>query len=183
MMTLILTKRLIIRPILDTDLDTVLSFMSLPVTFRFISEQPLNEEKVRSMIERGQNNPNRNGIPTDNAVTLKETGELIGLLSFYTINSRFRTVEIGWIFHPDYRGQGYASESARALVNYGFRVLGLHRIIATCDPRNIPSVRIMEKLGMRREGEFLDSVLLAEGEWHHEYFYAITEKEWLIKTP
>jgi Acetyltransferases, including N-acetylases of ribosomal proteins len=56
--------------------------------------------------------------------------------------------------------------------------LGLHRIIATCDPRNIPSVRIMEKLGMRREAEFVDSVVLGDGEWHNEYFYAITKKEW-----
>ena len=130
------------------------------------------------MIERGQNHPECDGIPADIAVELIETSELVRLLSFCTISNRFRAVEIGWMVHKAYRGKGYASEAARALITYGFLTLGLHRIIATCDPRNMPSIRIMEKLGMRREAEFVDSVVLGDGEWHNEYFFAITANEW-----
>ena len=183
MKTHIHTERLIIRPLLYTDLDAILAFTGLPETFSYIPEEPMNEQAVHNMIEGGQNIPDRDDIPPDIAVALTETGEPIGLLSFHTINSRFHTVEIGWIFHPAYRGKGYASEAARALINHGFRVLKLHRVIATCDPHNRPSVRIMEKLGMRLEGRFLESVLLADSKWHDECFYAITEKEWFDQTP
>lgn len=138
----------------------------------------MNELDARSMIEREQNRPECDDIPGDVAVELIETGELVGLLSFCTISSRFRAAEIGWMVHKGYRGKGYASEAADALVNFGFSTLGFHRIIATCDPRNDPSIRIMEKLGMRREAEFVDSVILGDGEWHNEFLYAITNKEW-----
>lgn len=80
--------------------------------------------------------------------------------------------------HKAHRSKGYASEAARVLITYGVLTLGLHRIIASCDPRNMPSVRIIKKLGLRREAEFVDSVALDDGEWHNEYFYTITEKEW-----
>lgn len=178
MKTPIYTERLIIRPLLIADLDAVLAITGLAETYSYIPEEPMNELAARNMIERGQNIPNLNDLPPDIAVTLTQTKELIGLLSFNTISSRFRAVEIGWMFHTAHRGRGYASEAAHAVMNYSFSTLGLHRIIATCDPRNVPSVRIMEKLGMRREAEFVDSVVLDDGEWHNEYFYAITEKEW-----
>jgi len=178
MKTPIYTERLIIRPLLIDDLYAVLAITGIPDTYRYLPENPMNEQDARSMIERGLNHPERDDIPTDVAVELVETGELVGLLSFYTISSRFRAVEIGWMFHPEHRSRGYASEAARALMDFGFHTLRLHRIIATCDPRNTPSVRIMEKLGMRREGEFTDSVLLGDGGWHNEYFYAVTAAEW-----
>jgi len=178
MQTPIYTERLIIRPLLITDLDAVLSITGLHETYNFIPEKPMDELAARKMIERGQNPSSLNYSPSDMGVTLIETKELVGLLLFDTISNRFRAGEIGWMFHKAHRGKGYASEAARALMNYCFITLGRHRIIATCDPRNIPSVRIMKKLGMRREAEFIDSVVLGDGEWHDEYLYAITEKEW-----
>ncbi len=178
MRTPIYTERLILRPLIITDLDAVLSITGLPETFNYIPEKPMDELAARNMIARGQNLTDLNDLPSDIAVSLSESKELVGLMSFNSISSRFRTVEIGWMFHRVHRGKGYASEAARALMNYGFSTLGIHRIIATCDPRNTPSVRIMEKLGMRREAEFVDSVVLSDGEWHNEFLYAITEKEW-----
>ncbi|MCZ7554207.1 MAG: GNAT family N-acetyltransferase [Anaerolineales bacterium] len=181
MKTPIYTERLTIRPLLIDDLDQVLTITGQPETYTYIPEEPMGEMEARTMIERGQNIPNVNDLPPDIAVTLTETKELVGLLSFNTVSNRFRAMEIGWMFHTAHRGKGYASEAARALMNCGFSTLGIHRIIAICDPRNIPSFRIMEKLGMRLEAEFVDSVILSDGEWHNEYFYAITEKEWANK--
>lgn len=178
MQTPIYTERLIIRPLLITDLDAVLSITGHHETYYFIPEKPMDELAAREMIELGQNPSRVNNLPSYIGVTLIETKELVGLILFDTISSRFRTGEIGWMFHRVHRGKGYASEAARALINYCFATLGMHRIIATCDPRNIPSFRIMEKLGMRREAEFMASVVLEDGEWHDEYLYAITEKEW-----
>lgn len=181
MKTAIFTERLIIRPLFENDLDGILSITGQPETYTYIPEKPMDELAARNMIECCQVIPDISSLPSDLVVVLVGTKELVGLLSFTTISKRFRTVEIGWMFHTSHRCKGYASEAACALMEYGFSTLGLHRIIATCDPRNIPSVRIMEKLGMRREAEFMDSVILGDGEWHNEYFYAITEKEWVNK--
>lgn len=172
------TERLIIRPFQPGDLPAVLAFTSLPETFLYIPEPSQDETAVRQMIERGANNPASDAVPPDIAVTLRSSGDIAGLLSFHSISARFLTMEIGWVFHPAHRGCGYATEAARALVDYGFRVLRLHRIIATCDPRNTASYRVMEKIGMRREAHFKQCVLLADGQWHDEYAYAIREDEW-----
>jgi Acetyltransferases, including N-acetylases of ribosomal proteins len=98
----------------------VLAITGTPDTYHYIPEKSMDELDARSMIERGQNNPEFDDIPADLAVELIETGELVGLLSFSTISTRFRAVEIGWMVHKAYRGKGYASEAAHALINYGF---------------------------------------------------------------
>jgi RimJ/RimL family protein N-acetyltransferase len=75
-------------------------------------------------------------------------------------------------------GEGYATEAARALLRYGADDLGLHRIWAHVVPDNEASVRVLEKLAMRREGRLREGLLI-RGEWHDVYLYAILEREWL----
>jgi RimJ/RimL family protein N-acetyltransferase len=89
-----------------------------------------------------------------------------------------QTYEIGWALHRTYHGKGYASEAASALLRYGFEELRLHRIIATCQPENIASWRVMEKIGLRREGFFQKCIYRDDGTWWDEYFYALLEEEW-----
>ncbi|RHW40126.1 N-acetyltransferase [Lysinibacillus yapensis] len=88
-----------------------------------------------------------------------------------------RKGEIGYIVHPDYWGLGYATEMAKLLIDFGFSQLNLHRISATCDPRNIGSVRVLEKAGMAREGTIRDDFLLHNG-WRDSYIYGVLEQEW-----
>ncbi len=71
---------------------------------------------------------------------------------------------------------GYATEAAQAMLHNGFSTMSLHRIIATCQPENVPSWRVMEKLGMRREGFFKKCIPSEEGLWD-EYYYAILREE------
>jgi RimJ/RimL family protein N-acetyltransferase len=89
-----------------------------------------------------------------------------------------RTHEIGWAVDPGHQGRGYATEAANALLAHGFEDLGLHRIIATCQPQNAASVRVMEKLGLRREAHFRQCMLAPDGTWWDEYFYALLDDEW-----
>lgn len=74
------------------------------------------------------------------------------------------------------QGHGYGLEAAKALLRVGFEELGLHRIMAAADPRNEPSVRLMERLGLRREG-ILRHVMFKE-EWLDDVVYSILEEEW-----
>ena len=77
----------------------------------------------------------------------------------------------------DAQGRGLATEGAREMLRAGFSELGLHRIVADCDTRNAASLRVMARLGMRREAELVENELL-KGEWTSEIVCAILESEW-----
>jgi ribosomal-protein-alanine N-acetyltransferase len=74
--------------------------------------------------------------------------------------------------------QGYATEVAQALLKFGFNQLKLHRIFATCDPENIASAHVMEKIGMQQEGHIREHKL-AKGKWRDSLLYAILDHEWM----
>jgi RimJ/RimL family protein N-acetyltransferase len=91
------------------------------------------------------------------AVTARETGALIGAIGLQT-NPRHGRAELGyWIGRP-FWNQGFATEAARAVVRYGFDELHLHRVYAHHMTRNPASGRVLEKVGMRLEGELRDHV-------------------------
>ena len=102
---------------------------------------------------------------------------MIGELMLRLKSAESRQGEIGWSIHPDVQGRGLATEAAAELLRLGFEELGLHRIQAEADSRNQPSRRVMEKLGMRCEAEFVEAELF-KGEWAGDVIYAILESEW-----
>ncbi|WP_082114022.1 GNAT family N-acetyltransferase [Kiloniella litopenaei] len=113
----------------------------------------------------------------DFVVEDKVTGCVVGEMTFHLWFVE-KTWEIGWLILPEFQGRGYASEAARALIKVGFEELGLHRIIATAQPQNPASCRVMEKIGMRREGEFLQCIPRPDGTWWDEVLYAILASEY-----
>src|SRR5690606_27156062 len=112
----------------------------------------------------------------DVGMVLKPQGALIGGVGLRISDWENRTGDVGYVVHPDYWGYGLAEEAARALIEAGFTQLGLRRIVAFCDQRNKASARVMERLGMRREGAFRQSKLI-QGEWRDEYLYAVLAEE------
>jgi RimJ/RimL family protein N-acetyltransferase len=88
-----------------------------------------------------------------------------------------RQAEVGWIFDPDYQGQGYATEAANAMLDLAFGPGDMHRVAARCDVRNEASWRLMERLGMRREAHFREHGLF-KGRWDEEFIYALLASEW-----
>lgn len=71
--------------------------------------------------------------------------------------------EVAYIVNPDYWGKGIATEVATLLINLGFEQLKLHRIYATCDPRNVGSSKVLEKVGMTKEGRIREDLLIKDG--------------------
>ena len=102
---------------------------------------------------------------------------MIGEFMLRLTSAESRQGEIGWSLHPDAHGRGLGTEGAREMLRLGFDELGLHRIVAECDPRNDASIRVMERLGMRREAHHLESEFL-KGEWVGSYVCALLEDEW-----
>ncbi|GAA3521587.1 GNAT family protein [Aeromicrobium panaciterrae] len=87
--------------------------------------------------------------------------------------------ELGWTLDPAHMGQGYATEAATALLEYCFETLGVRRITAICFADNAPSVRLIERLGMRLEQRAVKESLHRSGQWLDSLGYAILRDEWL----
>jgi RimJ/RimL family protein N-acetyltransferase len=87
-----------------------------------------------------------------------------------------RSIELGFSFAPAHQRNGYATEAARALVDWAFSI-GFHRVYGRTEARNVASARVLEKLGMRQEGHLVENEWV-KGEWQSELVYAILDREW-----
>ncbi len=172
------TERLILREFVAEDWEQVHAYGSDPEVVRFMSWGPNTEEETQAYVPRQleaqASDPRRE---LDFAVTLKDDGRLIGGCGLHVTRPKDPAGFIGYCFHRDYWGQGYAAEAARSVVAFGFEALDLHRIYSTCDVQNIASARVMEKVGMRREGHLREDRLI-RGRWRDSLLYAILEHEW-----
>jgi RimJ/RimL family protein N-acetyltransferase len=93
--------------------------------------------------------------------------------------ARGTVAEIGWAFDPAVQGRGLATEAAERLLALCFDELGLRRVTAGCFLGNERSWRLMERLGMRREGTYLADSLHRSGQWLDSCTYALLREEWL----
>ena len=87
------------------------------------------------------------------------------------------TPEIGFTIAPAHQGRGLATEAVRRLLDYLLVERGKHRVVATCDDRNIRSAAVLERVGMRREGHLLESTW-SKGEWTSDLLYGVLRREW-----
>ena len=164
------TKRLIVRRIRMSDCNTIHSYMSRRDVVHFLPEKPLSLKEVETHQKEHLEQP------LAYAVTLKDSGQMIGHVVFHEVFNCY-TYEIGWLFHPDFQGCGYASEAALRVLDYGFKELNLHRIIGTCHTDNTRSWKLMKRLNMRKEAHFIE-VIFRDGEWIDECLCAILSREY-----
>ena len=121
-------------------------------------------------------NPNIPNTWFQLAIVNKNEDMLIGDIGIHFLEDNAQ-VEIGYTLAPSYQGQGYAIEALKAVINYLFSDLKKHRITASVDPNNTKSIRLLEKLGMRKEGHFIKSYRMGDM-WLDDCIYAILEEEW-----
>ena len=155
------TERLILRLPIPDDFGVFHSWASNPENTRYMAFGPNDEEQTKAFLEEVK--PGR-----DFAVVLKESHSVIGSCGIYPNNTNYMS-DVGWILHIDYWKRGYGTELGRELIRYGFEDLKLSRIQAPCAVMNYASYRIMERIGMQREG------------LHRKAFWARVDKEWVDK--
>lgn len=149
---LLKTRRLLLRPLGTGDLETVHAYASVRENCLYMVRLPNGSRQETGTFLQVVEAEWRKERPDfyEFAVTLN--GRQIGAVSVYP-DETGTDGELGWIFHRDFWGQGYAIEAAEAVRDFALSELGLRRLIAHCDARNTGSFRIMEKLGMVRVDE------------------------------
>ncbi|MCI4319485.1 MAG: GNAT family N-acetyltransferase [Thermoplasmata archaeon] len=125
------------------------------------------------------------GAPTDAhslaprfVVERKEDGKVLGFVGHYQAHPVLEITDVWYVLAlPDERGKGYGTEAVGLLVDYLFHSQNLARVGATCDVENLPSARLLERLGFRREGT-LRSALYHHAAWHDVLVFGVTRSEW-----
>jgi RimJ/RimL family protein N-acetyltransferase len=173
------TERLTIRRYRETDYDDLLKLQSNDDVTRFLLYESRTPEQVRETLRvRLSDVPlNADGQSLSLAVILRETGRHVGEVTFFLVSTEHRLGEIGYVFHPEFHGHGYAGEAAVELLRLGFETFGLHRMIARLDGRNTASAGLLKRLGLRQEAHFISNEFI-KGEWTDELVFAILEDEW-----
>lgn len=173
------TERLRLRPFTRGDVDAVFAYRQREEVARYLFDPPLSRDDCAEAVQQrvSQTCIEQDGDKIVLAVDRRDTGELAGEISLIARSLEARQGEIGWVLSPDHQGQGYATEAARAILAIGFGPAQMHRVMARCNARNFASVKLMERLGMRREAHLREHGLF-KGDWDEEFIYALLEDEW-----
>lgn len=172
------TERLLLREFAEDDWQAVLAYQSDPRYLRSSSWTHRTEEDAREFVRRfiawREEQPR---AKFQFAIVLPEEGRPIGNCGLRMAAPDARQADIGYELDPRHWGRGYATEAAHALLAFGFGELGLHRAWAQCLAENAASARVLEKLGMRREGHLRENEWF-KGRWWDTLLYAILDREW-----
>ncbi len=153
------------------DLAAIWAYECRPETHRYESEVPLLEvvkERLEKNLAGAREDPRTR---YQMAITLPPEDLARGTLALTLKNSEIDEWEIGWVVHSDFWGQGIASQAARQMLGFAFGQLRAHRVVAFCNVNNSASIRVMEKIGMQREGR-LRQTRWWQGGWCDEFVYA-----------
>jgi RimJ/RimL family protein N-acetyltransferase len=169
----ILTERLVLSALADTDATALLAYRSDPCVSRFQTWEPRTLEDARLFIER------LGGVAFDTpgtwfqfGIRLRPGGELVGDLGVHFDAEEPRQVEVGVTVSPAHQGAGLATEALEAVLAHLFDRCGKHRVVASVDPRNVASIALMRRAGMAQEAHFRRSLWL-RGEWVDDLVFAM----------
>jgi RimJ/RimL family protein N-acetyltransferase len=174
----IVTERLLLREFRFEDAPAINLYAADPEVTRHTSWEASPEHVTSAILKtwiEDQGNWPRKSIPL--GIERRSDGSFIGSTGFASIDEENSTGLFGFGLRQEYWGQGYATEAVRGLLKFAFTTLHLHRMTAECFTANVLSVRVLEKVGMRREGHFIQNQR-KNNEWKDSLLYALLADEW-----
>jgi len=173
------TDRLILRTFEHSDLDAVMSYYNEPDVQRYLDWKARDKGECRQALDimHTQVSLQRPGDMLSLAIIRKEDNALIGQVSLRWSDATAGQGELRFVLNSSFRGQGYATEAVKAMLDLSFDHFHIHRIFARLDARNTGSVKLMRRIGMRLEAHYREHALF-QGEWDEELHFAILDREW-----
>ena len=177
------TERLLLRTVRPGDRDDIGRYCRDREVTRYLPFPALDEEALTARVDRlvAATAPS---LPEEHlALAVEHEGVVVGDLMLRFTDRHGpgdppAIAELGWVFSPEHGGRGFATESARALVDLAFAHYPLHRLMARLDPRNDASARLCERLGMRREAHTREDYPDRDGTWSDTAVYGLLRREW-----
>jgi len=173
----IAATRVSLRWLTDEDGSSLFSIFSDPEVMRYWSSPPLTDIKDAHKLLADIRDYFRQRTLFQWGIARHTDNRIIGTCTLFHIDIANRRAELGYALGREHWGNGYMQEALRALLNFSFDHLNLHRIEADVDPRNVPSARTLERMGFQREG-YLRERWLVGGEIQDALFYGLLRREW-----
>jgi RimJ/RimL family protein N-acetyltransferase len=173
------TERLTLRRFRISDAAAVLALYGDPEVARYLYSEPMQPDGLGEALFRRLRTPKleAEGDMLELAAVLRSTGQFVGAITFFHRSTAHAAGEIGYTISPRFAGMGFAQEGARAMLHVGFDLLGLHRLEAQCDARNLASAAVMARIGMRQEAHLRENEFV-KGEWTDALVFAMLADEW-----
>lgn len=167
------TVRLTLRPFAPQDAESCLrNWAADEEIYRYLSAQPQTADEVREWLSSA-NEAYADPCTYYWAIEETHSGEVVGELFVDNFGTSSRWCEMDWKIGTAFQGKGYAAEAARAAIEYLIREVGFHRIEAKCCTENTASERVMQKLGMNKEGILRERFCGKDGRWHDLAEYSL----------
>lgn len=171
------TENLLLRKITNEDLDFIFRHFSNPKVARYLFDEPpittiTGAEEIVQFYADLAGKPFNRWI-----ITEKDKNQPLGTCGFHNWDRRYLRAEIGYDLSPDFWGQGIMNEALRGAIMTGFDQMRLNRIEALVYVENDPSVRLLEKLGFKREGLLRDYFYL-DGQFYDHFLFSLLRRDW-----
>ena len=167
-----------LRRMRSEDAAPLFAYRSLPEVSRYQDWVPTAVEEAHALaLEQTRVDPATPGTWLQFIICRREDGEMVGDCGVLFPREERRSPELGIALHPDHHRRGYATAATRLMVDYLFGRLDVHRVQASCDPRNLPAIAVLNRLGFRQEGHLRRSHW-SQGRWTDNMIFGILSEEW-----
>jgi RimJ/RimL family protein N-acetyltransferase len=174
----IVTPRLALAPLLPEDAREVFRYRADPEVCRYQTWVPGSLDEVSRFIEGLRSVTfDTPGTWFQLGLRLLDSELFVGDACVHFPADQPHQAEIGVTVAPDHQGRGIATEAVRGLLDHLFGRLGKHRVFASVDPRNLASMALVKRVGLRQEAHFRES-LWFKGEWADDLVFAVLKSEW-----
>ena len=173
------TDRLTLREIKLTDWEEIFRMQNDPEYRKFNPWEDQNEQKIKTLTDRFLGWQTEEPRKNYQFVIEDENNSFVGSTGIHSVHTKHRDAEFGIRLCPSRWGNGFATEVARRMLNFGFNDLELHRIAVETIADNLPAIDLCNRLGMKYEGRFREHKW-RNGKWYDSLRFAIIDHEWQV---